>query len=81
MPLDYYAAQFSGKAYETVLSDGSAVWCNKDERMELYSAIPFSYGTLGFLTAVDLVSFNSYLRLTADLRKNSYYHINKQMTL
>jgi hypothetical protein len=23
--------------------------------MELYSAIPFSYGTLGFLTAVDLV--------------------------
>jgi hypothetical protein len=32
------------------------VWCNKDERMELFSAIPFSYGTLGFLTAVDLVS-------------------------
>jgi len=24
--------------------------------MELYSAIPFSYGTLGFLTAVDLVN-------------------------
>ncbi len=45
-----------GKGYETVLSDGSVVWCNKDERMELYSAIPFSYGTLGFLTAVDLVN-------------------------
>ena len=46
----------TGKAYETVLSDGSVVWCNKDERMELFSAIPFSYGTLGFLTAVDLVT-------------------------
>jgi delta24-sterol reductase len=49
---------FPGKAYESVLSDGSVVWCNKDENMELYSAIPFSYGTLGFLTAVDLVNLN-----------------------
>ena len=65
--------KFSGKGYETVLSDGSAVWCNKDERMELYSAIPFSYGTLGFLTAVDLVK-----AYPSDLRGSSFVRNTEQ---
>jgi delta24-sterol reductase len=54
------------KAYELVLSDGSVVWCDKDNNCELYSAIPFSYGTLGFLTAVDIdiIPYKPYLKHT-----------------
>jgi len=42
------------KAYELILSDGSVIWCDKDNNNELFSSIPFSYGTFGFLTAVDI---------------------------
>ena len=42
------------KAYEIVLSDGSVLWCDKDNNNELFQSIPFSYGTFGFLTAVDI---------------------------
>ena len=42
------------KAYEIVLSDGSVLWCDKDHNNELFQSIPFSYGTFGFLTAVDI---------------------------
>ena len=53
-------------AYEIVLSDGSAIWCDKDNCIELFSGIPFSYGTFGFLTAVDIdiVPYKPYLRHT-----------------
>ena len=49
-----------------VLSDGSVIWCDKDNNNELFSAIPFSYGTFGFLTAVDIdiVPYKPYLRHT-----------------
>ena len=54
------------KAYELVLSDGSVIWCDKDNNCELFAAIPFSYGTLGFLTAVDIdiVPYKPYLKHT-----------------
>ena len=47
-----------------VLSDGSVIWCDKDNHNELFSAIPFSYVTFGFLTAVDIdiVPYKPYLR-------------------
>ena len=53
-------------AYEIVLSDGSAIWCDKDNHNELFSCIPFSYGTFGFLTAVDIdiVPYKPYLKHT-----------------
>ena len=30
------------------------MWCDKDNNNELFASIPFSYGTFGFLTAVDI---------------------------
>ena len=39
------------------------ICCDKDNSRELFAAIPFSYGTLGFLTAVDIdiVPYKPYL--------------------
>lgn len=54
------------QAYELVLSDASTIWCSRTENLDLFEAMPLSYGTLGFLTAVDLeiVPFKPYVRLT-----------------
>ena len=54
------------KAYEVVLADGSVVWCDKDRHQKLFCTVPFSYGTLGFLAAVDItiVPFMPYLKQT-----------------
>ncbi|KAL4712585.1 hypothetical protein ACJJTC_007601 [Scirpophaga incertulas] len=51
--------------YELVLADGSVVVCSKDENSDLYYAIPWSYGTLGFLTSVviKIVPAKKYVRL------------------
>lgn len=51
--------------YELVLADGSVVTCSKDENPELFYAVPWSYGTLGFLTAavIKVVPAKKYVRL------------------
>ena len=51
--------------YELVLSDGTITTCTRDENSDLFYAIPWSYGTLGFLTYVDLmiIPFKPYIRL------------------
>nr|XP_039255655.1 delta(24)-sterol reductase-like [Styela clava] len=41
-------------AYELVLADGSFVRCSKDENTDLFYAVPWSYGTLGFLVAAEI---------------------------
>ena len=41
--------------YELVLADGSITTCSREENSDLFYAIPWSYGTLGFLTAVDIM--------------------------
>ncbi|ETW04537.1 hypothetical protein H310_03771 [Aphanomyces invadans] len=41
-------------SYELVLADGSVVTCSKDVNPDLFYAVPWSYGTLGFLTAVEI---------------------------
>lgn len=41
-------------SYELVLSDASVVTCTSDSNSELFYAVPWSYGTLGFLTAVQI---------------------------
>lgn len=41
-------------SYELVLSDGSVVTCSRDDKPDLFYAVPWSYGTLGFLTAVEI---------------------------
>lgn len=41
-------------AYEMVLADGSVVQVTKESDPDLFYAIPWSYGTLGLLTAVEI---------------------------
>lgn len=52
-------------SYELVLCDGSLVKCSRDENPDLFYAIPWSYGTLGLLTAVEirLVPAKKYVKL------------------
>lgn len=53
-------------SYELVLSDGSLIKCTKDENSDLFYSVPWSYGTLGMLTAVEimLVPAKKYVKLT-----------------
>ncbi|KAL3280089.1 hypothetical protein HHI36_017594 [Cryptolaemus montrouzieri] len=53
-------------SYELVLADGSIVKCSQDENSDLFYAIPWSYGTLGILTAVELklIPAKKYIQLT-----------------
>ncbi|TXL01645.1 hypothetical protein BMR02_02755 [Methylococcaceae bacterium HT1] len=39
---------------EIVTADGELVKCSKDENSELYYAIPWSYGSLGFLVCAEI---------------------------
>lgn len=39
---------------EIILANGDVVTCNKDNNRELFDALPWSYGTLGFLTSVTI---------------------------
>lgn len=41
-------------SYELVLNDGSVVTCSKDEKPDLYYSVPWSYGTVGILTSVEI---------------------------
>ena len=61
----YGLFQYICKAFEMVLADASVVWTDKDNDPEFFAAIPFSYGTLGFLTAVDLdiIPYKPYIKL------------------
>ncbi|KAK7790541.1 hypothetical protein R5R35_000940 [Gryllus longicercus] len=53
------------KSYELVLADGSVVTCSKDNNSELFYSIPWSYGSLGFLTAVEIqiIPATKYVKL------------------
>lgn len=53
-------------SYELVLSDGSLIKCSKEENQDLFYAVPWSYGTLGILTAVEikLIPAKKYVKLT-----------------
>ncbi|XP_013414441.1 delta(24)-sterol reductase [Lingula anatina] len=52
-------------AFELVLADGSVVKCSKDENPDLFYAVPWSYGTLGFLVSADIkiIPAKKYLRM------------------
>uniref|UniRef100_A0A2C9JYD9 Delta(24)-sterol reductase n=1 Tax=Biomphalaria glabrata TaxID=6526 RepID=A0A2C9JYD9_BIOGL len=41
-------------SYELVVADGSLVKCSKDENPDLFYAVPWSHGTLGFLVSAEL---------------------------
>eukprot|EP00921_Rhytidocystis_pertsovi_P008969 GHVQ01014524.1.p1 GENE.GHVQ01014524.1~~GHVQ01014524.1.p1 ORF type:complete len:501 (+),score=46.83 GHVQ01014524.1:113-1615(+) len=61
----YGLFQYICLSYEMVLPDGSVTVCSKDVNKELYASIPFSYGTTGFLTAVEMqvIPFLPYVKL------------------
>eukprot|EP00095_Tigriopus_kingsejongensis_P006791 maker-scaffold608_size125128-snap-gene-0.16 protein:Tk06791 transcript:maker-scaffold608_size125128-snap-gene-0.16-mRNA-1 annotation:"delta -sterol reductase" len=62
----YGLFQYICRAFEMVTADGSVVWTDEDNDPEYFCAIPFSYGTVGFLTAVDLdiIPYKPYIKLT-----------------
>jgi delta24-sterol reductase len=54
-------------AYEVVLADGRVVTASREENEDLFRALPWSYGTLGFLVSVTLrvVPCKPFVRLTS----------------
>lgn len=50
----YGLFQHTCRAFEVVLSDGSVVTCSRDENSELFHALPWSHGTIGFLVSADI---------------------------
>jgi delta24-sterol reductase len=50
---------------ELVLADGSLVKCSKTENPDLFYAVPWSYGTLGFLVSAEIhiIPAKKYVRL------------------
>ena len=53
-------------SYELVLSDGSVVTCSEKENSDLFYAVPWSYGTLGFLASVKvkMIPAKEYIKMT-----------------
>lgn len=41
-------------SFELVLADGSLATCSETQNTDLFYGVPWSYGTLGFLTAVEI---------------------------
>ncbi|KAK9871159.1 hypothetical protein WA026_011440 [Henosepilachna vigintioctopunctata] len=62
----YGLFQHTCLSYELILPDGSLVTCSEIENRELFYGIPWSYGTLGILTAVEikLIPAKKYIQLT-----------------
>lgn len=52
-------------SFELILSDGSLVVCTKEENPDLFYSVPWSYGTLGILTAVEIkiIPAKKYVKL------------------
>jgi delta24-sterol reductase len=57
--------QYICESFEIVTAEGKLIKCSKDENPEMFSMIPWSYGTLGFLVAVELkiVPAKKYVRV------------------
>ena len=62
----YGLIQHTCTRFEVVVANGDAVTCTKTERPELFSAIPWSHGTLGFLVSVDfmIIPCKSHVKMT-----------------
>ncbi|XP_018326951.2 delta(24)-sterol reductase [Agrilus planipennis] len=52
-------------SYEMVLGDGSVINCSENENSELFYSVPWSYGTLGILTAtrIRLIPAKQFIKL------------------
>lgn len=62
----YGLFQYICESFEIVTADGKLVKCSKDENPDLFSMIPWSHGTLGFLVAIELkiIPAKKYVKLT-----------------
>nr|XP_022915592.1 delta(24)-sterol reductase-like [Onthophagus taurus] len=73
----YGLFQHTCVSYELVLSDGSVITCSKNNNADLFYSVPWSYGTLGILTAVEikLIPAKKFVKLSykgySDLNKIS----------
>ncbi|MGQ3012088.1 MAG: FAD-binding oxidoreductase [Flavobacteriales bacterium] len=61
----YGLFQYICESFELVTADGSVVHCSRTENPELFYSVPWSHGTLGFLTAAELriIPARKYVRL------------------
>ncbi|OXU25603.1 hypothetical protein TSAR_013696 [Trichomalopsis sarcophagae] len=50
----YGLFQHTCRSFEVVLSDGSVVKCSREENSDLFYALPWSHGTLGFLVSAEI---------------------------
>jgi len=62
----YGLIQHTCTRFEVVVANGDVVTCTETDRPELFSAIPWSHGTLGFLVSVDfkIIPCKSYVKMT-----------------
>ncbi len=53
------------EAFDIITADGDLVRCTRDENADLFHALPWSHGTLGFLVAIELriVEIKSHVKL------------------
>ena len=58
--------QYICQAFEMVLGDGRLVRCSPEEHPDLFTAVHLSYGTLGFITSIDIdiIPYKPYIELT-----------------
>ena len=49
-----YFLQHICKSFELVMADSSVTYCSEEENSDLFHAVPWSYGTLGFLVAAEI---------------------------
>ncbi|XP_022169098.1 delta(24)-sterol reductase-like isoform X1 [Myzus persicae] len=51
--------------YELITANGDLIICSKSVNADIFESVPYSYGTLGFLTAVDikLIPAKKYVKL------------------
>ena len=54
MTRTHFYFQHICKSYEIVTADGSVITCSESENSDLFYAVPWSYGTLGFLVAAEI---------------------------
>jgi delta24-sterol reductase len=70
-------------AYELILSDGSFIRATRTENEDLFRAMPWSHGSLGFLVAVELevtpVKPYIHMRYIPCHTQDSYYKVTKEM--
>jgi len=75
----YGLFQHTCEAFEIVLADGSHVRCSKKENTDLFYAIPWSHGCLGFLVAAEIriIPAKQYVKVTYEPIR-SLQHISER---